>query len=336
MARRIGIVALSLILFEGGLAAGWSEIRPVFGRPLSLAVVGHDRHRRDRRPRRGRAVRPLDARGAAARLDPRLHGRRGDLRGAARLDAAPPARADARGRGGLQRPGCRRARARVHRVDHPPATTAWSTWRCCSSARSGSGSRRRCRRRARRGRRSAACSSPSAGLYPVASLPFGALAFGGADVAARLGLPRRVHHRARDRAARRRPRNARSPRFHDGLAWVGPARAVPRRSACWCSRQQLGDVAVEGTLLALIVALRGAAGRDLRGDGRLQRFTLPETSGARLGGAARRRPGGARHLPGDRRRRRTATSSSTSSSSRCWSRRSCRARRSSRSRDGSA
>ncbi len=38
--RTVGIVALALILFEGGLAAGWSEIRPVLAPSLSLAVVG--------------------------------------------------------------------------------------------------------------------------------------------------------------------------------------------------------------------------------------------------------------------------------------------------------
>ena len=40
LARTIGIVALSLILFEGGLAAGWQEIRPVLRASLSMAVVG--------------------------------------------------------------------------------------------------------------------------------------------------------------------------------------------------------------------------------------------------------------------------------------------------------
>ena len=39
-ARTLGIIALSLILFEGGLAAGWAEIRPVLGASLSMAVVG--------------------------------------------------------------------------------------------------------------------------------------------------------------------------------------------------------------------------------------------------------------------------------------------------------
>jgi cell volume regulation protein A len=40
LARTVGIVALTLILFEGGLAAGFPEIRPVLGPSLSLAVVG--------------------------------------------------------------------------------------------------------------------------------------------------------------------------------------------------------------------------------------------------------------------------------------------------------
>jgi potassium/hydrogen antiporter len=40
LARTIGIVALVLILFEGGLTAGFGEIRPVLRPALSLALVG--------------------------------------------------------------------------------------------------------------------------------------------------------------------------------------------------------------------------------------------------------------------------------------------------------
>ncbi|HWP32501.1 MAG TPA: cation:proton antiporter, partial [Solirubrobacterales bacterium] len=40
LARTIGIVALAVILFEGGLSAGFREIRPVLGSALSLAVIG--------------------------------------------------------------------------------------------------------------------------------------------------------------------------------------------------------------------------------------------------------------------------------------------------------
>ena len=39
-AQVAGIIALSLILFEGGLAAGWPEIRPVAFPAVSLATIG--------------------------------------------------------------------------------------------------------------------------------------------------------------------------------------------------------------------------------------------------------------------------------------------------------
>jgi len=40
LARALGTVGLVLILFEGGLTAGWREIRPVLGTAMSLALVG--------------------------------------------------------------------------------------------------------------------------------------------------------------------------------------------------------------------------------------------------------------------------------------------------------
>jgi cell volume regulation protein A len=40
MARQIGLISLALILFDGGLAAGWTQIRSVLGTSLRLAVVG--------------------------------------------------------------------------------------------------------------------------------------------------------------------------------------------------------------------------------------------------------------------------------------------------------
>src|SRR5215218_9481134 len=40
LARTIGVIALALILFEGGLAAGWDELRPVLWPSLSLATLG--------------------------------------------------------------------------------------------------------------------------------------------------------------------------------------------------------------------------------------------------------------------------------------------------------
>src|SRR6185312_12006363 len=40
LARTLGTIALVLILFEGGLTSGWSEIRPVLGTAGSLATLG--------------------------------------------------------------------------------------------------------------------------------------------------------------------------------------------------------------------------------------------------------------------------------------------------------
>ncbi|HWJ43005.1 MAG TPA: potassium/proton antiporter [Solirubrobacterales bacterium] len=40
LARTLGTIALILILFEGGLTAGWREIRPVLGTAASLATIG--------------------------------------------------------------------------------------------------------------------------------------------------------------------------------------------------------------------------------------------------------------------------------------------------------
>src|SRR3712207_3235184 len=40
VARTIGIIALALILFEGGLTAGFQEIRPVLASAISLATLG--------------------------------------------------------------------------------------------------------------------------------------------------------------------------------------------------------------------------------------------------------------------------------------------------------
>jgi cell volume regulation protein A len=40
LTRTVGVIALTLILFEGGLTAGWSEIRPVLWPAISLATIG--------------------------------------------------------------------------------------------------------------------------------------------------------------------------------------------------------------------------------------------------------------------------------------------------------
>ena len=139
-----------------------------------------------------------------------VHRRRGDLRAAARLDAAPQAGAHARGRGRLQRPGRGAARDRLHRLD-PEARLR--------RGRHGDPVRRGARASARRsasrsaGSRSRAFSArrlDSTGLYPVASLATAAIAFGAADALHGSGLPRRLRGRAGARLGARSPPSGRS------------------------------------------------------------------------------------------------------------------------------
>jgi cell volume regulation protein A len=40
LTRTLGTIGLVLILFEGGLSAGWGAIRPVLGTAVSLATIG--------------------------------------------------------------------------------------------------------------------------------------------------------------------------------------------------------------------------------------------------------------------------------------------------------
>src|SRR4029453_333244 len=43
LARQVGVVALAFILFEGGLSAGFDEIRPVLKTSIVLATLGTPR-----------------------------------------------------------------------------------------------------------------------------------------------------------------------------------------------------------------------------------------------------------------------------------------------------
>ena len=71
--------------------------------------------------------------------------------------------------------------------------------------------------------------------------------------AARLGLPRRLPGRARARLGRD-PRPADDHRVPPGARMGRAGRHVPRRSACSCSRTSSPTSAVEGTVLALVAA----------------------------------------------------------------------------------
>ena len=91
LARTIGVIALALILFEGGLAAGWKEIRPVLGTSISLATIGTLITALIVGVAARSAARLQPARGLPARVDRRRDRQRGDLLGAARVHAQAPA-----------------------------------------------------------------------------------------------------------------------------------------------------------------------------------------------------------------------------------------------------
>ena len=92
----------------------------------------------------------------------------------------------------------------------------------------------------------------SAGLYPVASLATAALAFGAADTLHGSGFLA-VYLAGPALGSANDPGQADGHRVPRGARLGRPARDVPRARACSCSPSQLGDVAVRGTVLALVI-----------------------------------------------------------------------------------
>ena len=335
LARTVGIVALALILFEGGLAAGFHEIRPVLAPGVSLAV------------RRARS-RPRSITGLAAAWLFDLDTLEGLLLGSivaatdgaaifAVLRGSTLRRRLARtleGEAGFNDPvAVLLVLGFIDWIQKPDYGVARHAVLFVAAARH------------RRGR----SASPSAGWRSQ----------GAAARAARVRRPvpgRVARHRRRSRSAPPTPSTAPGswPSTSPGLV-LGSARIpakrtvtvvppgpglggadhdVPRPRAAGVPepprrRRRRGHRARAGA------GLRRAAGGDVR-------RAPPSTAsprrarGARLGRAARRGAGRARHVPGDRPRARQSRTSSTSSSSPSSSRRSCRGRRSSRSPSASA
>ena len=120
LAQEIGVIALALILFEGGLSSGFSTIRPGAGPVAQPGDSGHAAHRADHRCRGDSAARPQPAGGFPARFDDRLDRRCRCVLGAARLDPQAQARRDPGRRGGLQRRGRGDPRYQLHHADREP------------------------------------------------------------------------------------------------------------------------------------------------------------------------------------------------------------------------
>ena len=247
LARTLGTIALVLILFEGGLTAGWSEIRPVLGTAASLATVGTAGDRGDRRASRrswifdlstlegmivGAAIAATDSAAIFAvlrrstlekRLARSLEGESGMNDPVALLLVIGFI-------DWIQEPGYG---ARRH---GRPARR--SSWRSGSAIGLALGL-------ARASRASTGVRLPTDGIYPVATIAIAGLAYGLAEVAHGSGLLA-VYLTAlalgTAPASRRGARSSPSTRASAG----SPRSPSSSCSACSSSPATLGDVALEG------------------------------------------------------------------------------------------
>jgi potassium/hydrogen antiporter len=251
MARRIGIVALSLILFEGGLAAGWSDIRPVFVPAISLAVAG--------------TVATAVIAGLVAAGLFNLTALEGLLLGSI-LASTDGAAIFAVLRGSTLRRRVARTLEGEAGFNDPVAVVLvlgfmeWITHEHYGILDLALLFVREIGIGAAAGALTAAVAVallrrvrlPSAGLYPVASLAFAALAYGFADVLHGSGFLA-VYLTGLAIGSWPSPAQRTIATFHDGLAWVAQL-VLFLVLGLLVFPDQLEAVALSGTTLALVVA----------------------------------------------------------------------------------
>ena len=250
LARTIGIIALALILFEGGLAAGLPEIRPVLGSALSLALLG--------------TLLTAVVTGLAASWLLDLTTLEGMLVGSI-VSATDGAAIFALLRGSTLKRRLARTLEGEAGMNDPVAVLlvlGFIEWikrpdygvadmLLLFVQQLGIGAvvglavgwlAVQAFRRAR---------LATAGLYPVASLAVVALAFGAADVLHGSGFLA-VYLAGLVMGSSPLPARQTVAAFHDGLAWVAQL-AMFLTLGLLVFPSQLGDVALEGTLLALVL-----------------------------------------------------------------------------------
>lgn len=250
--RSIGIVALSLILFEGGLAAGFAEIRPVLGSAVSLAILGTlvtalvggfvATALFGFSTLEGLLVGSIIASTDGAAIFAVLRGstlRRRlarTLEGEAGLNDPVAVLLVIGFMDWIQQPGYGvgdMALLFVREIAIGLAVglaVGWLTVRGLQRTR-----------------------LASTGLYPVASLAAAALAYGAADVAHGSGFLA-VYLAGLWLGSSTLPAKRTITVFHDGLAWLAQL-AMFLTLGLLVSPSRLGEVALEGTVLALVVAL---------------------------------------------------------------------------------
>ena len=138
----------------------------------------------------------------------------------------------------------------------------------------------------------------TSGLYPVASIAAAALAYGGAAVLHGSGFLS-VYLAGLALGTAHIPAKRTITAFHEGLAWVAQI-ALFLTLGLLVFPSQLGDVLLEGTLVALVVVLVARPLATVLATA-FERYTNRERLRPRLGGPPRSGPGGARDLPRDQR-----------------------------------
>jgi potassium/hydrogen antiporter len=248
--RSVGVVALALILFEGGLNSGFLEIRPVLGASLSLAIFG--------------TVMTAIIAGLAAALLFDLTTLEGLLLGAI-LSATDGAAIFALLRGSTLRRRLARALEGESGFNDPvavflvlgfidwiekPDYGIWDLLGLFATEMSiGLTVGLLVGWLAVHGFQRAKLATP--GLYPVGSLATAALAFGAADTLHGSGFLA-VYIAGLMLGSANVPAKATVAAFHDGLGWVAQL-VMFLTLGLLVFPEQLDEVAAEGTVLALII-----------------------------------------------------------------------------------
>ena len=320
LARTLGTIALILILFEGGLTAGWSEIRPVLGTAASLATIG--------------TVVTAVIAGLAAKLIFDLSTLEGMLVGAA-IAATDSAAIFAvlrrstlekrlarslEGESGMNDPVGAAAGDRVHRIGSRSPGYGLADMAGLLALKLAIG----IVVGVAVGRVAIAALDrarlPTDGIYPVATIAIAALSYGLAEVAHGSGLLA-VYLTALALGSPRLPARRTMVAFHEGLGWVAQI-ALFILLGLLVFPSTLGDIALEGLALSavLILLARPVAAfastvfAPLNGSERLM-LGWAGLRGRRRSGSPR-----SRSSPGSTPASSCSRSSSSSSSPRPWSR----------------
>jgi cell volume regulation protein A len=252
LARTVGVVALALILFEGGLAAGFAEVRPVLAPAISLALVG--------------TIATAVIAGLVATLLFDLSTVQGLLLGSI-LASTDGAAIFAVLRGSTLRRRLARVLEAEAGLNDPVAVVlvvGFAAWLTDPTYRLGDLVAQMARELAIGlavglvvGRLALAALARlrlgSAGLYPVASIAVAAIAYGAAASLHGSGFLA-VYLAGLALGSARIPAQRTIVTFHDGLAWL--AQVVLFLSlGLLVAPSELGGAAVRGTAMALVVVL---------------------------------------------------------------------------------